>query len=442
MQRFQSYTRCIQAVRHVASMPAHAARGSSGASGIEVLSHLAQACPRARPAWAASRIPHQVSQRRQVAVQTLAELDAEIKEFAQMQPHPVTINDLLTCLEPWRAAKFIHQEMPIRFAERMRWIEGISEWRDIWELSHVHGLHRKAFRMLRQVKRHPTLDEFTEACKEIVDEQQEVVRLMSAAMYKLQDLGPQYGPEFVDEFLDGFLLNRFGSNVLMTQFLALSDDKFGETGIIDPNCDAAEVCREAASDVLDVCERHTAHRPTVIVKAFSSAGTDHGIPKFAYIPGALKYIMHELLKNSCRATVELAERDVESEVYFSHAEALAARPINVVVCADEQNVAICTSDRAGGIPFDVGSQVWSYLYTTARKKGDRTRASELAGYGVGLPLSRLYARYLGGSLDLVSLPGYGTHAYLFLPRLAGEQVEVVPDMDSSFGYHTIVDYTL
>ena len=63
----------------------------------------------------------------------------------------------------------------------------------------------------------------------------------------------EYGPEFVDEFLDGFLLNRFGSNVLMTQFLALSDDKFGETGIIDPNCDAAEVCREAASQVVAIC---------------------------------------------------------------------------------------------------------------------------------------------------------------------------------------------
>ena len=41
-------------------------------------------------------------------------------------------------------------------------------------------------------------------------------------------------------------------------------------------------------------------------------------------------------------------------------------------------------------------------------------------------MSRLYARYLGGALDLVSLPGYGTHAYVNLPRVQTQQVEVVP----------------
>jgi len=41
----------------------------------------------------------------------------------------------------------------------------------------------------------------------------------------------------------------------------------------------------------------------------------------------------------------------------------------------------------------------------------------------------LYANCLGGSLNLVSFPGFGTHAYVFFPRLNNEQVEMVPDKD-------------
>lgn len=39
-----------------------------------------------------------------------------------------------------------------------------------------------------------------------------------------------------------------------------------------------------------------------------------------------------------------------------------------------------------------------------------------AGYGMGLPLSRLYARYFGGSLKLRPLEGYGTDTYIHLHR--------------------------
>ena len=114
---------------------------------------------------------------------------------------------------------------------------------------------------------------------------------------------------------------------------------------------------------------------------------------------------------------------------------------------------ICVADRGGGIPFDRMDNVWSYLHSTTRKKweddisvadddadhdgivstslplsgNEDNNPTELAGYGIGLPMSRLYARYLGGDLNLISLPGYGTHAYVFLPRLSSDQIETFPE---------------
>ena len=58
------------------------------------------------------------------------------------------------------------------------------------------------------------------------------------------------------------------------------------------------------------------------------------------------------------------------------------------------------------------------------------RRSALAGFGMGLPLSRLYAQYLGGRLDIRSLEGHGTDCYLHLSRL-GAACETVPAMVST-----------
>jgi len=55
------------------------------------------------------------------------------------------------------------------------------------------------------------------------------------------------------------------------------------------------------------------------------------------------------------------------------------------------------------------------MYSTAPQpsKSD-AHTVPLAGYGYGLPLSRLYARYLHGDIVLLSCEGYGTDAIIYL----------------------------
>lgn len=56
------------------------------------------------------------------------------------------------------------------------------------------------------------------------------------------------------------------------------------------------------------------------------------------------------------------------------------------------------SDQGGGIPRSGLQRIWTYLYTTARSPlpevdiDTSNMPAVLAGYGCGLPLSRLYAR--------------------------------------------------
>ncbi|KAJ8754867.1 hypothetical protein K2173_015379 [Erythroxylum novogranatense] len=74
----------------------------------------------------------------------------------------------------------------------------------------------------------------------------------------------------------------------------------------------------------------------------------------------------------------------------------------------------------GGIPRSGLPKIFTHLYNPAKNPLDERSDLEISdtvtmvGYGYGIPISHLYARYFGGDLQIISMEGYGIDAYLHL----------------------------
>ena len=144
-----------------------------------------------------------------------------------------------------------------------------------------------------------------------------------------------------------------------------------------------------------------------------------------HVPSHLHYICYELFKNAQRATMENAEKhDIEPE------------DIDILIGVGPTEVSIRISDKGGGAPFLASKNWLKYIWSTAPKPEVApmdTGNTPMAGYGVGLPISRLYARYLSGDLRIQSVEGYGTDACIYLKRHNDDAVEVLPNYVDSIG---------
>ncbi|KAF7315998.1 Protein-serine/threonine kinase [Mycena indigotica] len=218
----------------------------------------------------------------------------------------------------------------------------------------------------------------------------------------------------IQAWLDRFYLSRIGIRFLIGQHIALNRQQphADYVGIICTNANVHDIVQEAIENARFVCEEHYAMFKGPPVQLICPPDLC-----FPYVPGHLSHIVFELLKNSLRAVVE--RFGVEHEDRFP--------PIKVVVVEGKEDITIKISDEGGGIPRSAIPLIWTYMYTTMEGQGidQDFHASDfkapMAGFGYGLPLSRLYARYFGGDLRLIAMDGFGTDVYIHLNRLSSSR---------------------
>ena len=121
-----------------------------------------------------------------------------------------------------------------------------------------------------------------------------------------------------------------------------------------------------------------------------------------------------MLKNAVRATVE------------SHIDSSCLPAITITIANNNKDFVIRVSDRGGGMSESMVKKITRYHYSTANNNSNQCDSrldgglfgcimsdpenyiQPMAGFGFGLPTSSAYARYLSGSLQIVSMEGCGT----------------------------------
>ena len=377
-----------------------------------------------------------------------------------------------------QSAQFLRRELPIRLAHRIMDLDQVPLMRDMPSVQRVKGIYIDSFLdLLHQPAIHTATDEevFARNLHALYDKHSSVLVEMARGAYELREAlrngtlgdlstkstttsGPGYtswkpvrrhasqnninnnnykyedddssdeGPyshEFEQlavchDFLDRFYTSRIGIRVLAGHYLALrAPARPNHVGMICKDTDPGEIVERAALDATGMCERQYGQAPAIKVEGNLDL-------TFPYIPTYLHYILLELLKNAVRATAE------------THRDCLSLPPVTVVIAdgMENEDVVIKIMDEGGGIRRSQMNKIWSYLYTTADPKiqanfvgdgaTDHGDQAPIAGLGYGLGIARAYCRYFGGDLDLISMEGYGTDAFVHLRRL-GDYQEPLPD---------------
>lgn len=399
---------------------------------------------------------------------------AVLDEWVEREARPISLRQLtffgrtLTESRLLSSANYVRSELPTRIAHRLRNMQKLPYM--ALRNPHIHQvyeLYYAAFERLRRVSEVKSLEDNDKLCqviKECLQEHLSVIPRLASGVLEIQETVPG---EECDRLMTTLLRSRISRRVIAEQHLALTEtfhspwhfpnapkthssheDEF--VGEVFLRCNAKEIIEQCAETIKNL--------------AREAYGPDAAIPEvhldgdldttFPYIPSHIEYIIGELLRNSTQAIIQTRQGQKPP-------------PIEVLICDTAQHVIIRVSDQGGGVDRDILPYLWSFakgprkhkrlrnlervpkLAATLQElqvpasKHDRDQANStrkndsydgsLSSFtsrppglrlGIGLPMSRIYAEYWAGSLELHSLEGYGVDAFLQISKL-GNRNEVL-----------------
>uniref|UniRef100_A0A8D3ARW8 Protein-serine/threonine kinase n=1 Tax=Scophthalmus maximus TaxID=52904 RepID=A0A8D3ARW8_SCOMX len=368
---------------------------------------------------------------------SVAGIPKQVERFSKFSPSPLSMKQFIDFGSANACEKtsfvFLRQELPVRLANIMKEIDFLPD-----KLLSTPSLKlltswysQSLLELVDFLEKDPddkdVLTNFTQTLVHIRNRHNNVVPTMAQGVVEYKDafgVDPVTNQN-VQYFLDRFYMSRISIRMLINQHTLIFNGSVNPAhpkhiGSIDPSCDVVEVVKDAYETSKMLCEQYYLTSPDMEIKEING---NPGQPlHIVYVPSHLYHMLFELFKNAMRATVE------------THETSPTLPRIKVRVSLGAEDLTIKMSDRGGGVPLRKIERLFSYMYSTAPSPVhvDNSRNAPLAGFGYGLPISRLYAKYFQGDLQLYSMEGHGTSAVIYLKVSAACNTPHVPYQTNQF----------
>lgn len=353
-----------------------------------------------------------------------------ISRWSSRQSTPAKLHELCSVgtddLKRSDYCSYLQQECCIRLAQSAAHLQSLPHgWADQQPFRQIIDLHDFCIRGLETCpapRNAVQEDRLTDKLNEIYDELQRVAST-STVLHRLKELSCKldsqcHMPQDVQKmFLNFFTLRNSIGIFIQLHNESRQSPKAAFSKILQPDCSPFKVAEAAARGSAHMCRDALGQSPRVVMQGDSDAT----VP---YVPAVLQYMLTEILKNACRAVVERHGRWTEDTVL---------PPVFCKIENRSDGMIIRIIDEGCGMSTQQVEKVWNFLYTTYERSAwldgkagnNKQQSGILAGHGVGLPLSRMYARYFGGDLMVTSTEGRGTEVSIHLSRSA-HCAEVLP----------------
>ncbi|CAF3793069.1 unnamed protein product [Rotaria sordida] len=373
-----------------------------------------------------------------------------VDHYAQYPPTGLTLKKIIEFAREGDAQQsflFLRNELPVRLASMMKEMGHLpSRLLEMPSVKTVNGWYGTSlFELYSFRDSQPTNEivrKFTEVLQNIRKRHTTVIETLAQGYMEFSDSGKvkEYEESQIQYFLNRFHLSRISIRLLIYQHTMCFGEEIPEhpthLGFVDPLCYVEDIIKDAFENAQFLCEGYYLTAPSLELRCINATNPDEPIC-IAYVPSHLYHIMFELFKNSMRATVEYAE---------SKKLSTTLPPIIVDIVKAKEDLTIRISDRGGGIPRSKADKIFRYMYSTAPRPVSLTDSQHsgpvpLAGFGYGLPISRLYARYFNGNLEIHSIDGHGTDAYIYLQAVEDQASEWLPICNrAAYEYYTSRKY--